>query len=288
MGHSFGLPEIKALQSVTSVPARSLQQNHRIGYIKPGYDADLVVWDSHPLSVGATPLQVYVDGKATLDPQKVEESMPSEKNLQRLEREQPRIRPSLNSVAKGGFCQSLVDSGSRLVVTGIKRSFLPDSKEHMLQNGNLTVVIDNGQVVCLDTFSVCASDDAEGRVIHLNNGHLLPGLTAVSRSLGLREIASESSTSDGTLDTKFDVTNPDNVAYAKYGVHLEGRGFKRAQIGGVTQAITIPLTSGGFLGGVSVGIKTNEKHTVLDGGIFQPEIGLHLFIGQNSKGSCLQ
>jgi len=27
-----------------------------------GYDADLVLWDSHPLSLGATPKQVFIDG----------------------------------------------------------------------------------------------------------------------------------------------------------------------------------------------------------------------------------
>ena len=27
-----------------------------------GWDADLVIWDSHPLSLGATPKQVIIDG----------------------------------------------------------------------------------------------------------------------------------------------------------------------------------------------------------------------------------
>ncbi|KAJ7664308.1 hypothetical protein B0H17DRAFT_1143701 [Mycena rosella] len=36
--------------------------DHRIGFIKPGYDADLVLWDSHPLALGATPVQVFING----------------------------------------------------------------------------------------------------------------------------------------------------------------------------------------------------------------------------------
>ncbi|RKU43925.1 hypothetical protein DL546_000883 [Coniochaeta pulveracea] len=66
ISHSFGLPEDEALQSVTSIPARSLQQHHRIGYLRPGYDADLVIWDDHPLQIGATPSQVFVDGLPVL------------------------------------------------------------------------------------------------------------------------------------------------------------------------------------------------------------------------------
>jgi hypothetical protein len=284
MGHSFGLPEIKALQSVTSVPAKSLQQDHRIGYVKPGYDADLVVWDSHPLSVGATPLQVYVDGKATLDPKKVDESMPKSRNAQPLASEQPRIRPSLSPDAKDELCKSLAQPGAKIALTGITRSFLSEINDHTEQKGNLTVIIDKGRAVCFDLFDVCASDNTWDHIIHLNNGHLSPGLTTVSRSLGLREIASESSTGDGATNKNSDVANPGNVVFAKYGVHLEGRGFDRAKIGGVTRSVTIPLTQGGFLGGVSVGIKTSEKNTILNGGIFQSEVGLHLFIGQTSKG----
>jgi hypothetical protein len=287
MGHSFGLPEIKALQSVTSVPAKSMQQDHRIGYVKPGYDADLVVWDDHPLSVGATPLQVYVDGKATLDPKKVEESMPKVSLNRPQKVVQPRTRPSLSTEAKESLCDSLATSGSRIVVTGIVKSFMSDSEQDVASQENLTAVIDKGRLYCFGPFSTCASDFPNDPVLHLKNGHLLPGLTAVSRSLGLREIASEDSTGDGAIDRKSDVANPDNVAYAKYGVHLEGRGFKRAQIGGVTRSVTTPLSQGGFMDGVSVGIKTSEKKTVLDGGIFQHDVALHLVVGQSSKGEEL-
>jgi imidazolonepropionase-like amidohydrolase len=45
--HSFHLSEELALQSVTSVPAKSLEIDHRVGYARAGYDADLVVWDFH-------------------------------------------------------------------------------------------------------------------------------------------------------------------------------------------------------------------------------------------------
>ena len=50
-----------------STPATILGYDHRIGFLKPGYDADLVIWDSHPLQIGATPKQVFIDGIAQLE-----------------------------------------------------------------------------------------------------------------------------------------------------------------------------------------------------------------------------
>lgn len=283
MAHSFGLPEVEALQSVTSVPAKSLEQDHRIGYAKAGFDADLVVWDSHPLSVGATPLQVFVDGKTTLDKKTVEESM-SKVNIKDVRPIlQSRIRPLMDDSSKSATFVA-VTQGAGFVVTGIKKSYLGDYNAGLeSESHNMTMIIKSGKVACFDTFENCASRSENLPTIHLSNGHALPGLTAISESLGLEEIASEKSTSDGPVSKTLDPTNPDSIVYAKYGIHLEGRAFKRAQIGGVTRAVTTPLMQG-FLGGVSVGVKTSEKHTLLDGGIFQSEVGLHFIIGQKAKG----
>lgn len=42
---------------------------------------------------------------------------------------------------------------------------------------------------------------------------------------------------------------------------------------------------GGFLGGVSVGIKISGNRTILDGGVFKDDVALHFSVGQDSKGS---
>lgn len=47
----------------------------------------------------------------------------------------------------------------------------------------------------------------------------------------------------------------------------------------MTKAITAPIADG-FAGGVSVGIKTSGKKTILNGGIFQDDVALHFGIGQ--------
>lgn len=60
--YHYGFDEHKSLQSLTSVPAKSLKLDHRIGSIEIGKDADLVIWERHPLRLGARPKHVIIDG----------------------------------------------------------------------------------------------------------------------------------------------------------------------------------------------------------------------------------
>lgn len=49
-----GLPYHVALAGVTSASAELLGLGERIGKVKAGFDADVVLWDSDPLALGAT------------------------------------------------------------------------------------------------------------------------------------------------------------------------------------------------------------------------------------------
>lgn len=46
--YGYGLKYHAALAGVTSAPAELLGLGNRIGKIQPGFDADVVVWDSVP------------------------------------------------------------------------------------------------------------------------------------------------------------------------------------------------------------------------------------------------
>jgi imidazolonepropionase-like amidohydrolase len=70
--HYYGLPDHLALASITSVPAKTAGLDWRLGTIARGLDADIVLWDSHPLSLGATPSQVFIDGIPQLEGMKLE------------------------------------------------------------------------------------------------------------------------------------------------------------------------------------------------------------------------
>ena len=59
--------EEDALKFVTINPAKLLHIDHRVGSLKEGKDADIVLWSDHPLSIYAKPLQTYVDGICYFD-----------------------------------------------------------------------------------------------------------------------------------------------------------------------------------------------------------------------------
>jgi imidazolonepropionase-like amidohydrolase len=52
---------------VTLNPAKQLAIDTRVGSIEPGKDADLVIYDRHPLSNYAKVQKVFIDGQLYFD-----------------------------------------------------------------------------------------------------------------------------------------------------------------------------------------------------------------------------
>lgn len=65
-----GLTEEEALRMVTINPAKMLHVDDRVGSIKAGKDADLVLWSDNPLSIYAKAEKTIVDGIIYFDRQK--------------------------------------------------------------------------------------------------------------------------------------------------------------------------------------------------------------------------
>lgn len=316
VGHSFGLPAAKALQAVTSVPAKAIDIDHRVGYARAGYDADLVVWDSHPLAVGAAPRQVWIDGVAVLDPVKVEESFANvgrggsaagkKREAEAAAQGLPAVRAMLPAGDREAFCAASRRPGRVLWFTGLTRTFMDDVPAlRSLMTGKdftdaevLHLIIDDGEVVCLGTADTCGGGGRGGLYQHpddifrvdLSNGHVTRGLTTVTSALGIAEVSEDPETGDG----KAKVVKPqeaqgaENIDYAKYAVTLGGRqvvakAFSRARLGGVTRAVQAPATKGGLIAGVSTGLRTGVDSTLLNGGLFQEDVALHVRLGEEAK-----
>lgn len=62
-----GLDEKQALSAITITPARILGVDGRVGSIKPGKDADLVLYDGHPFDLEAKVRRVIVDGATVFE-----------------------------------------------------------------------------------------------------------------------------------------------------------------------------------------------------------------------------
>src|SRR5213083_3463971 len=82
-----GLTEDEALSLVTINPAKQLRIDARVGSLEVGKDADVVIWNHHPLSTYAIADRVYYD---RLDDQKRLTELAREKetlvNAERVER----------------------------------------------------------------------------------------------------------------------------------------------------------------------------------------------------------
>jgi imidazolonepropionase-like amidohydrolase len=65
-----GLSETEALKLVTLNPAKQLHIDKWVGSIEVGKDADLVIFDKHPLSVYSVPQKVLIDGEVYFDREK--------------------------------------------------------------------------------------------------------------------------------------------------------------------------------------------------------------------------
>lgn len=69
------VPEEEALKFVTLNPAKLLHLDHRMGSLKVGKDADIVIWSDHPLSIYARAEKTYVDGVCYYDAEREAETL---------------------------------------------------------------------------------------------------------------------------------------------------------------------------------------------------------------------
>lgn len=62
-----GIPEEEALRMVTLNPAKALHIDQYVGSLEKGKDADIVLWNDHPLSIYAVAEKTFVDGRLYFD-----------------------------------------------------------------------------------------------------------------------------------------------------------------------------------------------------------------------------
>jgi imidazolonepropionase-like amidohydrolase len=88
--------EQEALKFVTLNPAKMLHIDHQTGSLKPGKDADLVVWSDHPLSQYSKAEQTYVDGVLYFDIQR------DQMLRKEIEKERARLIQKMNEARQKG------------------------------------------------------------------------------------------------------------------------------------------------------------------------------------------
>lgn len=249
--YKYGLPYHVALAGVTSASAELLGLGERIGKVKESFDADLALWDSDPLSVGATPVQVWIDGTPQFK-DAVELKKPDAKPINR----EDAIGPSVIAVEH-----------ENVVFTGISRMLVP-GLEHASTDGNTSVVVKDSRIECVGACEDLISTLSGVKTIHLTNGHFAPPATAFGSYLGVEEISAEEVTNDGG-------NNAESFSSAIDGLALDSKSLQAAYAHGVTRAISAPAYDEGGHKGISVGFRVNAKHGLEKHAIFQEQVAVH-------------
>ncbi|GGH10743.1 amidohydrolase family protein [Pedobacter zeae] len=103
------VPEEDALKFVTLNPARMLHIDDKVGSLKAGKDADVVIWTANPLSIYAKAEKTFVDGIAYWDIDKDAQMI----KAQQVEKARL-IQKMLESKSKGGRMQRPMGDTPRL------------------------------------------------------------------------------------------------------------------------------------------------------------------------------
>ncbi|CCG82913.1 Putative uncharacterized protein [Taphrina deformans PYCC 5710] len=281
----FDLSDQFAIKAVTSVPARSLGLGHRIGYVRSGYDADLVLWDSYPLDLGARPIQVFVDGAAQFD-------FHHEKLTSVTSNHEPWEAKATESV----LAKDCVPEAKDFVITGIRADFAHKASASSSNDGQGILVVMAGEVVCRGPAKDCAALKSEAIntrsavVINVEDGVVTNGITTTAPNLGLGEIGAESSTQDGDIDAS-KPSDPSTVVTAFDGLVFGGPHFERAEKLGVSEVIVAPGATvsapgddGGFLQGISTAFKLSGMSVLDPHAVVRKQVALNFQIGDGSKG----
>ena len=266
--YKYGLPYHAALASVTSAPAENLGLGKRLGKVKAGFDADVVVWDSDPLSVGATPVQVWIDGTAQFaDPVELDKPFHSTMSPNEALAEVP------------GDRNKRVVRADDVIFTGVSRILLIDVDIPGPDDATFNVAVSGGTITCIGRCAEeleLASRTKDGSVIPLRNGYLTRPYVAFGSMLGLNAIESERVTDNGADFNSF--------SRAIDGLALDTEKLRVGHRSGVTRAISAPrFIRENSHHGTSVGFQTGAISPLDDGAIFAEDAAVHYTLDLSVK-----
>ncbi|KAJ7242763.1 composite domain of metallo-dependent hydrolase [Mycena haematopus] len=290
VAHYYGLSTNLALASVTSTPSEVMGLDHRIGFVKPGYDADIVVWDSHPLAIGATPSQVFIDGIPQFANPYISKKPTSQQRPPKTPNFDQEAKDAVNYEGLPPLDPATRTSGA-VLFKNVSTFWTRDnaSGEVRMAHAPENVLVEGGAIVWTGSdYAELAS--AEGAtVVDLQGGSISPALVSGGSGLGLQEIAAEGSTADGPVFDALSMEIPTILGLqtpirAVDGLQFETRDALLAYRNGVATAITAPAGYG-LLQGLSVSFSLGSRNKLEKGAVIQEIAAMHLSISMGSASS---
>ncbi len=226
---------------MTTAPAAVAGLSHRLGSLSPGMDADVVLWDSHPLRLGATPMAVWVDGIVQPLGEEIgvlvgkgkeapEWREPPDVPDWKQERQEALRWDGLPPLTINQISEAVAFTNVSTVLVrgaeGIEHLFRPSAQNH----ARGVVIVHAGKVICAGVDNTCNSLVPNGaRLVDLEGGSIAPAFISFGSNLGLQEIAYEPSTGDGFLFDAFEkdvprvFRDPGGIVQAADGLEFQTR-----------------------------------------------------------------
>ncbi|KAK4247256.1 hypothetical protein C7999DRAFT_14706 [Corynascus novoguineensis] len=259
--YKYGLPYHAALAAVTTAPAERLGFGNRLGRIKPGFDADVVIWDSDPLSVGAAPVQIWIDSTAQYD-KPIKLKKPAAEVIVPDE--------SLSEIPEGPVPMDEV------VFTGVAKVLVDKEVEHL--SADNVVVVKAGGITCIGACEseLHAASESNIPIIKLHNGYLTDSFTVFGSKIGLNAVDAEKITDNGPSGNAF--------TRGEDGLALDTQKTNISYAYGVTKAISAPKLSGQDTHhGTSVGFLTGALTPVSKNAVFATDAAVHYTLTPSIK-----
>jgi imidazolonepropionase-like amidohydrolase len=243
--HWGGLSEDEALSLVTINPARQLRIDQRVGSIEVGKDADLVIWNRHPLSSYAIADRVYIDGRAyydrEADERRVTEWQGEKARLAAAEGRSP-AAPAAGAPAAVTPRSGTPDQGGAPVSTGGSTIAIVNARIHTMTGPAIergSILVRGGLIAQVE--SGAFQPPAGAQVVDAKGADVYPGFIDARTTVGLAEPGA-----GGFADVQemLDV-NAAVKAQVAYRADSDAIGVARAN--GITSVAVVP--SGGLFGG---------------------------------------
>lgn len=226
----WGLPNDAAIAAVTTLPAR-LAGFTTFGAIAVGQDADLVMWDRHPLRLGAQTQYVFIEGNQTFANPAA--TVRSDQLTYTSPYQSWRMTTLPVDVCSTSSAQTNTLANYAVTNAGIMTG---DATAATIVGG--TLVVTGGQVACVGT--TCAIPVGYP-VFNLNNGVITPGFLVVDSPMGSMEVDQESNWQDGPISSGIGVTTLG-------GVQLQTTHTRNAWSHGILTSISRPQSSQVYAG----------------------------------------
>ena len=253
--HWGGLTDDEALAFVTINPAKQLRIDNRVGSLEAGKDADVVIWNKHPLSTYAIVDRVYIDGTTyydrVADERRLTDARSEKSRLAGAEGQkaptaapqtpEPKDPPIVrdfspaNLPGLGGLTDEQVTPATGPVLAITNARIHPITRP-TIERG--TIVIRNGVIAAID---VNNSAPAGAQVVDAKGADVYPGFIDARSSLGLVEPGAR-----GFEDTQ-EMLDINAAVRAQSSYQSDSDAIPVARANGITSAAVMP--SGGLVGG---------------------------------------